>query len=52
MNSFIWIKKANKAFYMLKECFLSVSLLQYFNLKKLNQIETDASDQEVAEILL
>ena len=37
---------------MLKEYFLNALLLQYFNLKKSSQIEMNASDKEVAEILL
>ena len=37
---------------MLRECFLSTLLLQYFNLKKSSQVKTDASDKGVAEILL
>ena len=52
MSSFIWIKKADEAFYMLKKCFLSALLLQYFNLKKFSQIKMNALDKEVAEILL
>ena len=52
MNSFTWTKEADEAFCMLKEYFLSALLLQYFNLKKSSQIETDASGKEVAEILL
>ena len=49
---FIWTEEADEAFYMFKECFLSVLLLQYFNLKKFSQIEMNALDKEVAEILL
>ena len=37
---------------MLKECFLSALLLQYFNLKKSSQIKMNASDKKVAGILL
>ena len=51
-DSFIQTEEADKAFCMLKECFLSTLLLQYFNSEKLSQVETDASDKEVAEILL
>ena len=51
-GSFIWTEEADEVFYMLKECFLSALLLQYFNLKKPSQIEMNASDKEVAEILL
>ena len=51
-DSFIWTDKADEAFYMLKEYFLSTLLLQYFNLKKSSQVKTNASDKEVAEILL
>ena len=52
MNLFIWTEEADKAFYMLKEYFLSALLLQYFNLKKFSQVEMNASGKEVAEILL
>ena len=52
ISSFIWIKEADKAFYMLKKYFLSTLLLQYFNSEKSSQIKTDASGKEVAEILL
>ena len=51
-GSFIWTEEANEAFYMLKECFLSALLLQYFNLEKSSQVKMNASDKEVAEILL
>ena len=52
MNSFIWTEEADEVFYMLKECFLSALLLQYFNLKKSSQVKMNASGKEVAEILL
>ena len=52
IDSFIQTKKADEAFYILKEYFLSALLLQYFNLEKSSQVETDASGKEVAEILL
>ena len=52
MNSFIWTEEADEVFYMLKEYFLSALLLQYFNLKKLSQVKTDASGKGVAGILL
>ena len=52
MNSFIWTEEADKAFYMLKEYFLSALLLQYFNSEKSSQVEMNASGKEVAEILL
>ena len=37
---------------MLKEYFLSALLLQYFNSEKSSQIKMNASDKEVAGILL
>ena len=52
MSPFIWTEEADKAFYMLKECFLSALLLQYFNLKKPSQVKMNASGKEVAGILL
>ena len=52
MSLFIWTEEADEAFYMLKEYFLSALLLQYFNLKKLSQIEMNALGKEVAGILL
>ena len=52
MSSFTWTEEADEAFYMLKECFLSALLLQYFNSEKFSQIKMTASGKEVAEILL
>ena len=51
-SSFTWTEEADKAFCMLKEYFLSALLLQYFNSEKPSQIKMNASDKEVAEILL
>ena len=51
-GSFIWTEEADKAFYMLKEYFLSALLLQYFNSEKSSQVKMNASGKEVAEILL
>ena len=51
-DSFIWTEEADEVFYILKEYFLSALLLQYFNLKKSSQIKMNASDKEIAEILL
>ena len=46
-----WPNEAEQAFRQLKNIFMSISLLTYYNFLKRNQMKTDASNFAVANIL-